>query len=306
MKNKVICYALFSVLFAVLSTTYSMVPNPFAQAKKDLRTINAYLRMPDHGGVATHEFRTALAHVGLSVAAITALAAGGTVAILKKPAFSKAAVIQLAKAKTENEEALLAAVKNNDLGKVKSLIEQSKTSPHIYDQKTGYTLLILASIDADSKLVEYLLTIPGIAINAKDNGGNSALLRALENESEEAIVQSLIEKDADVNQANNAWVTPLMQAAKNNLGWAILLLLEKGAQDSIDAQDIYGYTALMRAAESGSKDAVAALLTKGAKTSLVNQRNKKAIDLTKDEAIKNMLKESEQYQNERNDLGVIV
>ena len=68
-----------------------------------------------------------------------------------------------------------------------------------------------AVAEGDSDLVDELLE-RGVAVNAVDDDGNTALLLASEGEPQ--IVEALIAAGANVNQQNNDGLTPLMLATR--------------------------------------------------------------------------------------------
>ena len=84
------------------------------------------------------------------------------------------------------------------------------------------------------------------------------------------VVQRLLEKGADVNQANKGGATPLMLASRNGGLEVVSLLLDSGA--NVEQQKEYsGDTALILAAREGHLEVVQLLLGRGAN---VNQANK--------------------------------
>jgi ankyrin repeat protein len=96
----------------------------------------------------------------------------------------------------------------------------------------------------------------GIDINARNNGGYTALMAAAKNGQAE-IVNKLLEQKANVDvQGYNGW-TALMLAAENNQLSIVKALLAKNADPNL--QDNSGWTALMKAVYQGNTDCVVAI-----------------------------------------------
>ena len=77
-------------------------------------------------------------------------------------------------------------------------------------------------------------------------------------ENDIALIEQLITKGADVNQANDRGFTPLILAVYNDNKEAVLSLLKNGANPN--AQDKSGNNALMGAAFKGYQEMVDVLL----------------------------------------------
>ena len=258
-KNILSLKAIYLLAAFLLSTAHLSAVNPFAQAKKDLRTINDYLRMPDHGGINAQDFRTALARVGLSLAAIIAITAGGAVVGYK--------IIKTKSQRGKIQKALLQAINDDDLESVKTVLEEQANAT-ICDKK-GNSLLMLAIANGKENIIQYLLTIKDIDINAQNNEGSTALIEAIE-KNNATLVTQLINKGANVNIADKNGFTPLIMATINAKNAIATELINNGAD--INAQNNEGDTALIRAIKNNDKDKVLLLINNNAN---VNQINKK-------------------------------
>ena len=114
----------------------------------------------------------------------------------------------------------------------------------------------------------------GMNVNAKDNDGNTALMRASADDNFE-VVTLLIEKGADVNANDNDGYTVLMFASsKGNLELATLLI-KKGAD--VNASNNAGETPLMLASLSSDFDMAQLLIKKGADVSVKSNMGNTAL-----------------------------
>ena len=143
--------------------------------------------------------------------------------------------------------------------------------------------LVHAAYKGDQQKVTALLEA-GVAVNAADQGGRTALINAAL-QSHEHLFSVLFEHGADPNVADRQKITPLIAAVMsyaNNQDVAEIkqmvdILIEKGAY--VNAQNIGGQTALMIAANFGLKGVVKKLLKAGADDQMRNGFGQKAIDL---------------------------
>ena len=101
---------------------------------------------------------------------------------------------------------LIEAVKNNDINRVNSILNNGKENINAKD-RDGWTALIWASCKGDLEIVK-LLVESGADIDAKDNDGWTALMRASWRGYSE-IVQYLVEIGADINIKNEDGKTAL-------------------------------------------------------------------------------------------------
>ncbi|KAN0073009.1 hypothetical protein V8E54_009123 [Elaphomyces granulatus] len=130
-------------------------------------------------------------------------------------------------------------------------------SQHFPKDVTG--LQIAASFGLE-EIVQSMLE-KGADIVAKDSFGSTALHLAARR-GHEAVVRLLIEKGADATAKDNTGDTALHGAAANGQDAVLELLVEKGVD--ITMTNDYQRTALQRAAATGHTYAVRALLEKGA------------------------------------------
>lgn len=101
----------------------------------------------------------------------------------------------------------------------------------------------------------------GMSVNAKDNDGHTALMRASAYDNFE-MVKLLIEKGADVNAGDNDGYTVLMLATSKKDLELVKFLIKKGA--NVNASNNAGETPLMLASLSSDFEMAQLLIQKGA------------------------------------------
>ena len=100
------------------------------------------------------------------------------------------------------------------------------------------------------------LIAKGVNINAKDNGGNTALMYAVIKDNKE-IVRALLQANVNVNDCNKHSMTALFEAVDSNNNVIAEMLIENGADVNAAScrdyiGDLYGYTPLMCSALKGN------------------------------------------------------
>jgi len=98
----------------------------------------------------------------------------------------------------------------------------------------------------------------GIDVNAQDEDGITALMKACRKNHANVALVLLERPDIKVNLANNSGTTALSLASAFGLPGVVKKLFEKGA--NVNAQGKYGYTALMRALRNEHADVALMLL----------------------------------------------
>lgn len=132
------------------------------------------------------------------------------------------------------------AIKNNNLGKVKELIDKVNVNFNF----GGNVPIILASAFGYANIVKLLLEVPGIDVNAQDKSGQTALIASVYYH-QDHIAQILLK-------------APLL---------------------NINAQDAHGHTALMDAVERENKELIELLLDAGADLYIKNKDGKTVLDM---------------------------
>ncbi|HMQ47817.1 MAG TPA: ankyrin repeat domain-containing protein [Saprospiraceae bacterium] len=158
--------------------------------------------------------------------------------------------------RTEQEKALILAVKNQDLAAVKKYLNQGQ-SPDLKDE-LGTPVLTSAAAKGYAAIVSYLLE-SGADPNAFNRAGQTALAAAARF-GQIAAVENLLAYRANPNACGAQYgLTPLMGAAIGGHVEVGRLLIEKGA--SVDAQEtVDGFSALMFATAFGYADFVYLLI----------------------------------------------
>lgn len=169
---------------------------------------------------------------------------------------------------SNNEKAMVDAVKNNDLPKAESLLDKG-VSPNL-KAEDGKTILMLASYLGYTDMAELLIE-KGADVNAKDKDGKTALMYAAEKGNVD-IATLLLKKGADIDATDNSGKTALQIAIDNNQTGMIELLRNWGnvapapeptpteapkpapAETTLLAKPILGITAVVpnKAANNGS------------------------------------------------------
>ena len=158
-------------------------------------------------------------------------------------------------AATALSQELFDALKNNDLSKVKTLVEANNQLLGSKDE-SGNTPLHLAVNQKQYETVSYLLN-EGADVNC----GNTNKLTPLHFSSylgSPEITGLLIEKGADVSLADFQLQTPLHYAAANGFKEVAEILLKNGAP--VEAKNSYGRTPLLLCARERGTPEIARLL----------------------------------------------
>ena len=159
------------------------------------------------------------------------------------------------------EQALLVAAAEGDIGKVQSLLRDGVDANAI--NALGRTSVIAAAWRGHHAIVGELLKA-GVEIDAADNQGRTALTWSAIN-GYSKIVDTLLEEAALVDVRDNKGLTPLIRAAWNGHEGIVKSLIENGA--NISAADDRGIDALQRALAQNERG-IAALLRAGPKKTI--------------------------------------
>tara|TARA_R110002095_G_scaffold128661_1_gene111447 strand:+ start:1669 stop:2157 length:489 start_codon:yes stop_codon:yes gene_type:complete len=130
-------------------------------------------------------------------------------------------------------------------------------------------------------------SLSGNSFSSDVEGLNSKVLEAA-NAGNIEDMEELLKKGADINAKNNINFTPLHMAVYNENLNMIKFLLNNGAD--VNSKDKSNQTPLHMAAYMNNFDIVALLLHNGANITIKNSRNKTAGDLTKKDAISDLIK----------------
>ena len=154
------------------------------------------------------------------------------------------------------------SVQLDDAATVKSLLANGTVGPNAIDPIGGESGLILALRQGSVRVIDILLAQPSIALELKAPNGNTALMMASFKHNV-AAVKALLAKGAIVNRPG--W-TALHFAAASGDDEIIKILIDHFAY--IDAEAPANFTPLMIAAREGHESTVGLLLEEGADASI--------------------------------------
>jgi ankyrin repeat protein len=161
---------------------------------------------------------------------------------------------------SNGETALFEALRRRNYDSMTVLIQAGADVN--FSNSAGSTPLMLASLDNDKKLIQFL----------EDNGAKFKSpdedLLSLASHGDVSGLRSAIAAGAHVNRTYEQGLTPLMAAALNGQTAALKALIAAGAD--LDARDEIRDTPLMFAIEGGHSSTVLALLDAGADPTLEN------------------------------------
>jgi uncharacterized protein len=165
--------------------------------------------------------------------------------------------------------AIFNAILQNNVGLVRSILNQTQFNPNNLRNKDGKTPLMVAACENCPDVVKYLVELPNVNIDLQDNDGESALYQAASIGNVE-VVKILINANANVESCNKENITPLIIAAYNGHYDVCRVLIDRGYA-SVNFQDNSNKTALSLASYEGHIDAVKVLLARGANVHITDQ-----------------------------------
>lgn len=175
------------------------------------------------------------------------------------------------KASADAFEDYFKAVKIDDAGKVKSLLQRG-LDPNLIEEQRYDTGLIIALREGSVKVFELLINTPNINLEAQSRNGDTALMIAAY-KNNRAAVEALLARKVQVNRPG--W-TALHYAAAAGANEIIQMLLDNSTY--IDAESPNKTTPIMMAAYEGHIMTVKLLLDEGADATLRNDLGMTAID----------------------------
>lgn len=166
------------------------------------------------------------------------------------------------------------AIRLDDTRRVKALLDRG-FDPATIEPERFDSGLIFAIRHKSPKVFQWLLSTPGVDINARSRNGDTALMVAAF-QGDTAAALALIEKGAEINRPG--W-TALHYAAASGSTAIIRRLLEESA--FIDAESPNRTTPLMMAARGGHVAAIQLLVDEGADITLKNELGLTAADFAR-------------------------
>ncbi len=143
---------------------------------------------------------------------------------------------------------------------VKLLLERGANAATIDRDKD--TPLMKAATQGHVAVVRLLVGAKGVDVNARGNGGGTALLFSASRPSGYETVEALLAKGADVNARNDAGMTAVILASAYGRVPTLEVLFEKGGD--VNARTPKGFSALIAAANKGLAATVQLLIENGA------------------------------------------
>ncbi|WP_214303322.1 ankyrin repeat domain-containing protein [Wolbachia endosymbiont of Erebia cassioides] len=182
-------------------------------------------------------------------------------------------------------EQLFNAVRQNNLDKVRELINQGASinaqEVGIYGKKPIH----IAAENNNKNIIEFLLS-RGVSIDDTERVGNTPLHYAAWRGGLEA-AEFLVDRGASINAADNSGKKPVHVAAENNNKNVIEFLLSKGV--SVDEIDKNGWTPLHYTARFSQLEAAKLLVDKGANINAQNVYGREPIHIAAEHDNKNII-----------------
>lgn len=127
--------------------------------------------------------------------------------------------------------------------------------------KLKLTCMYRCIVEGSVHLIK-MLVVGGFDVNCYDERGSTCIWHAADLNNYDMLKAMLLDKNADVNKADSAKLTPLHIAAMKGNVKMTSLLIQRGAD--VDRVQLRGSTALILACRSGNFDTVRILLLNGA------------------------------------------
>jgi len=160
-----------------------------------------------------------------------------------------------------NEKALFTAIKENNYGKVTSLLREKKNIDINKKNKKGVTPIHPASSGGNTNIVKILIEKGADVDSPADKDGHTPLHDAAF-EGHLEIVKLLLEKGANLNPKDNNKETPLHYASRAGRKKIVKHLIENGA--NIEEKNDKGATPIHLASDWGELETVILLIKSGA------------------------------------------
>lgn len=157
---------------------------------------------------------------------------------------------------------LLRAADSGDKALVQLLVEIGLIDINAKDKTYGQTALLRASKKGHTTIAETLLATGRVNVNLAEKNGHTPLLHAARSGSTD-IVRLLVESGANIDTNDEITQTPLSQAAEKGHEEVVKLLLATGLVDPNVREKPQGWTPLWWATQNGHAGVVKLLLDTG-------------------------------------------
>ena len=184
----------------------------------------------------------------------------------------------------EAQRQLILASDRGDLALVRDLVGQGvDPNTQIPGYRTGETPLMAAAEEGREDVTQFLLSLPATNLEARGEGGWTALLVASSN-GHLNIVKLLLDHGADPKAVTNDGTTPLIAAAGE--GWEDVVQFLLSLPDiNLEARSRGGWTAMVHAAVNGHRNLVRLLLDHGAEPAVLVNSGRTVLDLVAGDVI---------------------
>ncbi|MBO9666757.1 MAG: ankyrin repeat domain-containing protein [Bdellovibrio sp.] len=179
-----------------------------------------------------------------------------------------------AKSQSKEIQSLLNAAAAGDNKKVASLL---KNKSNLNAKDAGGNTALMLAISNDHKDTAKLILEKNPDVNIKNQEGETALFAALVSDKAD-IAKTLIEQGASLEDVGGEGESALFMAATTNQTDIMEIVLKKAPQ-LLNKSDDHGTTPLMEAAKFGGEKTVKILLDAGADKSLKNEDGRTALDI---------------------------
>ncbi|CAG8467185.1 11487_t:CDS:2 [Gigaspora rosea] len=175
----------------------------------------------------------------------------------------------IAGAPTNPSTAIFNAILQDNVGLIRSILNQTNYDLNNLRNKDGKTPLMVAACENCPHVTTFLCQLDNLLIDLQNNDGDSALHQASAAGNIE-IVEILINANACVDLCNNENITPLIVAAYNGHADVCRILIDLG-HANIDFQDNSHKAALTLAAYEGHAEVIKVLLARGANVNIIDE-----------------------------------
>ncbi|CAG8802973.1 16327_t:CDS:2, partial [Racocetra persica] len=175
----------------------------------------------------------------------------------------------IAGAPTNPSTAIFNAILHDNVGLIKSILNQTNYDLNNLRNKDGKTPLMVAACKNCPLVTMFLCNLNNLKIDLQNNDGDSALHQASAAGNVE-IVEILINANARVDLRNNENITPLIIASYNGHSDVCQTLIDLG-NANVNFQDKSRKSALSLAAYEGHMEVIKILLSRGANTNIIDE-----------------------------------